>query len=191
MRGCSSCLVKPKWNNLVTINFINVKRTNFTYESAFRHLFLLTCKCQKGILYTPNIIYPLKNFRYTICTICLTAGVGKVRAAEVFCPARGEYFFANKLTFHVKMSFSALIFQKCSPKGPKNFIRHEDQKNCPPLSYGIKSTNFISIYMDYRNICHTALTKMWRGIVSYTIKQDLYRIATLDLSRNGRRPVVY
>jgi len=31
------------------VNFINVKRANFKYESAFRQLFLLTCNCQKDV----------------------------------------------------------------------------------------------------------------------------------------------
>ncbi len=30
-------------------NFINIKRANFTYESAFWQLFLLTCNCQKVV----------------------------------------------------------------------------------------------------------------------------------------------
>jgi len=31
------------------VNFINVKHANFTYESAFWQLFLLTCNCQKDV----------------------------------------------------------------------------------------------------------------------------------------------
>ncbi len=31
------------------VNFINVKSENFTYESTFRQLFLLTCNCQKDV----------------------------------------------------------------------------------------------------------------------------------------------
>ncbi len=32
-----------------TVNFINVKRANFTYKSAFRELFLPLCNCQKDV----------------------------------------------------------------------------------------------------------------------------------------------
>jgi hypothetical protein len=31
------------------VRFINVKRANFTYDSTFRQLFLLTCNCQKDV----------------------------------------------------------------------------------------------------------------------------------------------
>jgi len=31
------------------VNFINVKRANFTYESDFWQLFLLACNCQKDV----------------------------------------------------------------------------------------------------------------------------------------------
>ncbi len=52
-------------------------------------------------------------------------------------------FSANKLTFHVKMSFSSITFSKVLPEGTDIFFKWPaDQKNCPTLALYINTSSW-------------------------------------------------
>jgi len=55
-------------------------------------------------------------------------GVGKVRPAEVLCPARGGYFSA----LQPYVSYKNVIFSSCFFKNVARWA--SGQNNCPPLS---------------------------------------------------------
>jgi hypothetical protein len=78
---------------------------------------------------------------------------GQIRPAEVFCPARREYFSNNKLMFHVKMSFSVLAYQKVWPEGTEILFKlSADQKIAHHCSGGLRHLQVWPIFLSFLTV---------------------------------------